>query len=112
MSGITTVVYPITDIATAKALYGALLGVEPETDTPYYVGFSVDGQQIGLDAGGHDHGITGPINYWNVEDIEASITQLVDAGATRQQPATDVGGGKLIATVQDADGNVIGLIQP
>jgi len=28
-----------------------------------------------------------------------------------QQAATDVGGGKLIAVVKDADGNVIGLAQ-
>jgi predicted enzyme related to lactoylglutathione lyase len=37
---------------------------------------------------------------------------LVDAGAETQQEVTDVGGGKLVATVKDADGNVIGLLQP
>ena len=34
-----------------------------------------------------------------------------DAGAEVQQEIKDVGGGKLIASVKDADGNVIGLIQ-
>jgi predicted enzyme related to lactoylglutathione lyase len=33
------------------------------------------------------------------------------AGAQAQQEVKDVGGGKLIASVKDADGNVIGLIQ-
>jgi hypothetical protein len=36
----------------------------------------------------------------------------VDAGAEAQQGVKDVGGGKLIASVKDADGNTIGLLQP
>jgi hypothetical protein len=39
------------------------------------------------------------------EDVDA------DAGAEAQQAIKDVGGGKLIASVKDADGNIIGLIQ-
>jgi predicted enzyme related to lactoylglutathione lyase len=34
-----------------------------------------------------------------------------DAGAETQQAINDVGGGKLIASVKDTDGNIIGLIQ-
>jgi hypothetical protein len=34
------------------------------------------------------------------------------ARAKAEQDAKDVGGGKLTATVKDADGNVIGLLQP
>lgn len=41
----------------------------------------------------------------------AGAPTLVAGGAEVQQPATDVGGGKLIATVKDADGNVLGLAQ-
>ncbi len=33
------------------------------------------------------------------------------AGATVREPAHDVGGGRLVATVTDPDGNVLGLIQ-
>jgi predicted enzyme related to lactoylglutathione lyase len=33
------------------------------------------------------------------------------AGAETLQEISDVGGGKLIATVKDTDGNVIGLLQ-
>ena len=36
---------------------------------------------------------------------------LLDAGAEVRQEVKDVGGGKLIASVRDADGNVTGLIQ-
>ena len=36
---------------------------------------------------------------------------LLDGGAQSQQVVTNVGGWKLIASVTDADGNVIGLLQ-
>ena len=55
--------------------------------------------------------MTGPIAYWPVNDIKESLQQLLDAGAQAQQEVTDVGGGKLIATVKDANGNVLGLMQ-
>jgi predicted enzyme related to lactoylglutathione lyase len=40
-----------------------------------------------------------------------SLGEILDAGAKMQQEINDVGGGKLIASLRDADGNVIGLIQ-
>ncbi len=108
---IRTIIYPVTDLAQAKTLYGTLLGVEPSMDEAYYVGFSVEGQEVGLDPHGRSKGMTGPVAYWHVEDIEASLKRLLDAGAEVQQAISDVGGGKLIASVKDADGNSIGLIQ-
>jgi hypothetical protein len=39
------------------------------------------------------------------------VKALLDAGAEVHQAVKDVGGGKLIASVKDADGNVIGLLQ-
>jgi extradiol dioxygenase family protein len=42
--GLKTIIYPVTDIARAKTLYGKLVGVEPYMDEPYYVGFNVEGQ--------------------------------------------------------------------
>lgn len=110
-AGIRTIIYPVRDLALAKALYQALLGVEPSTDAPYYVGFTIDGQDIGLDPHGHAKGMTGPTCYWHVRDIQQSLQLLLDAGARPEQPIQDVGGGKLIASVWDADSNLIGLIQ-
>jgi hypothetical protein len=46
--GIKTVLVPLSDLATAKAAYAALLGLPPQTDASYYVGFEVAGQHIGL----------------------------------------------------------------
>jgi len=108
--GIRTVIYPVGDIARAKALYAKLLGANPYVDEPYYVGFRVGDQEIGLDP--HDHkGMTGPVGYWHVEDIRKTLQLLLDAGAQAQQEVKDVGGGKLTALVRDADNNVIGLVQ-
>ena len=109
--GISLFVYPVKDIAQAKTLYSKLLGVEPYADEAYYVGFRVGDQEIGLDPNGHKQGMTGPTDYFHVSDIQNSLQALVDAGAHIQQKVTDVGGGKLIATVKDADGNTIGLLQ-
>jgi hypothetical protein len=33
---IKTVLHPVSDLATAKAVYAALLGVPPQTDESYY----------------------------------------------------------------------------
>jgi predicted enzyme related to lactoylglutathione lyase len=109
--GIKAVIYPVKDIARAKMLYSKLLGVEPYMDEPYYVGFRVGDQEIGLDPRGHNQGMTGPVGYWQVDDIKRNLQLLLEAGAQTQQPVKDVGGGKLIASVTDADSNVIGLIQ-
>jgi predicted enzyme related to lactoylglutathione lyase len=109
--GIKTVLHPVTDLQAAKAVYTALLGVPPQTDGPYYVGFDVEGQHIGLVPGGGSQGMTSPVAYWHVPDIEATITAVTAAGATVKEPAHDVGGGRMVATVTDADQNVLGLLQ-
>jgi predicted enzyme related to lactoylglutathione lyase len=109
--GFGVVIYPVSDLAQAKTLYRTLLGVEPYTDEAYYVGFRVGDQEIGLDPHGHRKGMTGPVGYWHVNDIQTSLQLLLAAGAQAQQAVQDVGGGKLIASVKDADGNITGLLQ-
>src|SRR5262245_55782682 len=110
-AGLKTVIYPVTDLAQAKRLFTSLLGTAPMVDDANYVGFSVGDQHVGLLPDGHSSGMTGPVGYWHVDDIAASLKQLLDAGAETQQAISDVGGGRRIASVKDADGNVIGLIQ-
>jgi predicted enzyme related to lactoylglutathione lyase len=109
--GIQTVLHPVSDLTKAKAVYSALLGVQPQTDGPYYVGFEAAGQHIGLVPGGGPQGMTSPVAYWHVPDIEAKLAEVTAAGATLKEPARDVGGGRLVATVTDTDGNVLGLLQ-
>ena len=109
--GIKTVLHPVSDLAAAKAVYTALLGVAPLADAPYYVGFEAEGQHIGLVPGGGPQGMTSPVAYWHVADIEAKLAEVTAAGATVKDPPRDVGGGRLVATFTDPDGNVLGLVQ-
>jgi predicted enzyme related to lactoylglutathione lyase len=109
--GIKTVLHPVSDLEAAKAVYEALLGVPPQSDSSYYVGFEAEGQQIGLVPGGGPQGMTSPVAYWHVADIEAKLAEVTAAGATPKDPVRDVGGGRLVATVTDPDGNILGLLQ-
>jgi catechol 2,3-dioxygenase-like lactoylglutathione lyase family enzyme len=86
--GAKLIICPVSDVAQAKRLYGTLLGVDPYADTPYYIGFRVGDQEIGLDP--HGHRGAGAVPYYGVDDV---------------------GDGKLVASVKDTDGNAIGLVQ-
>ena len=106
--GIKTVLHPVTDVARAKPVYTALLGVEPMADSPYYVGYEAEGQQIGLVP---NSDMASPVAYWHVEDIEAKLAEVIAAGATLKEAPHDVAAGRLVASFTDPDGNVLGLIQ-
>ena len=106
--GIKSVVYPVSDLAKAKAMFSAALNAAPIMDEPYYVGYQVNGLDIGLDPHGHK---SGAVVYYHVDDIKSTLQTLLDAGAQVDQEAKDVGGGRLIAAVKDTDGTLIGLLQ-
>ena len=106
--GIKTIIYPVKDINQAKTLFGKLLEVEPYADQPYYVGFKIGDQDIGLVPNGNNAGMTA---FYHVDDIKNSLQILLDADAEIIQDVKNVGGGRLIASVKDKDGNIIGLVQ-
>ena len=109
--GVKTVLHPVSDLAKAKAVYTALLSVPPQADESYYVGFDAAGQHIGLVPGGGPQGMTSPVAYWHVPDIEAKLAEVTAAGATVKDAPRNVGGSRLVATFTDPDGNVLGLVQ-
>jgi predicted enzyme related to lactoylglutathione lyase len=109
--GIKIVLHPVSDLDAAKPVYTALLGIAPQADSAYYVGYDAAGQHIGLVPGGGPQGMTSPVAYWQVPDIEAKLAEVTAAGATVKEAARAVGGGRLVASFTDADGNVLGLVQ-
>ena len=111
MNTLDNIVYSVGDLAAAKAVHTALLGTEPHTDQPYYVGYNVGGVEIGLTPASPD-GPTGPTAHIRVTDIEAALDDVRKAGATLAGKPRDVGGGTLVATVSAPDGTTLGLIQP
>src|SRR5262249_55759734 len=109
--GAKTLLHPVSNLAAAKPVYAALLGVAPQTDEADYVGFEAAGPHSGRVRGGGPQAMPSPVAYWHVPDIEAKLAEVTAAGATVKEPAHDVGGGRLVATVIDPDGNVLGLLQ-
>jgi predicted enzyme related to lactoylglutathione lyase len=55
--------------------------------------------------------MTGTTAFWHVDDIEASVQAVLDGGGTMQQEINEVGNGRRVAAVIDAEGNVLGFIQ-
>lgn len=110
MNTIHSIIYTVRDLDAAKAIHTALLGTDPHTDQPYYVGYNVNGLEIALRPAGDGETPTGPIANVGVPDIEAALAAAQQAGATLADAPRDVGGG-LVATVTDPDGITLGLIQ-
>lgn len=111
IKNICLLVYPVKDTQVVKALYTKLLGVEPYTDEAHYVGFNVGDLEVGLDANSHQQGITTPIAYIEVTELDSSLRMLLENGGTVHTQIQDVGEGYLAATVKDINGNILGLMQ-
>lgn len=108
--GLRTAIYPVTDLAAAKAWYTALLGQAPHFDQPFYVGFEVGGFELGLlpDA---TPATAGPQPLWGVADADAAWARLIELGAKPLEPVNEVGEGIKVAAVVDPFGNRLGIIE-
>jgi predicted enzyme related to lactoylglutathione lyase len=107
-----TVIYHVADLAAAKEWYTKATGTAPYFDEPFYVGFDINGYELGLDpsmdnisAGNHSE------SYWAVESARAAADKFIALGATLVQDVTNVGGSIHVAIVADPFGNHIGFIQ-
>lgn len=111
--GLRTVIYPVTDIVQAKTWYSTVLGQEPYFDEPFYVGFNIGGFELGLDPNASSAlpGSGGPVAYWGVPDIAATVQRLRELGAGEQSAIQDVGDGIKVATLTDPFGNTFGVIE-
>ena len=111
--GLRTAIYNVGDMDRAKEWYGAVLGIRPYFDEPFYVGFDVGGFELGLqpDEPGAPRTSTGVVAYWGVDDADAAFGRLLELGATGHSGVQDVGDGIRVATVLDPYGNVLGVIE-
>ncbi len=107
-----TALYSAPDLEKAKAWYQEVLGFPPYVDEPYYVGFDVNGSELGLDPDKQDTpgGDAGVVVYWEVEDAQASLQRLLQLGAVKRRDIQEMDGIR-VATVQDPFGNILGIIQ-
>ena len=107
-----TVIYHVDDLLQAKAWYIRVTGKQPYFDEPYYVGFDINGCELGLDP--DTSGVEGgnnAVSFWSVDDLSAVFNTLLSIGAAPVQDITEVGGGIRIATLRDPFGNTFGLIE-
>lgn len=107
-----TVIYHVSDLNAAKEWYSKVTGVQPYFDEPFYVGFDINGCELGLDPsmknilpGNHTE------SFWSVESVKEASEKFVAAGATLVQGVTNVGGPIHVAIVADPFGNHIGFIE-
>ncbi|MVN22680.1 VOC family protein [Mucilaginibacter arboris] len=112
LTKLRSIVYHVDDLNAAKNWYADIFNMQPYFDEPFYVGFDINGSELGLDPDGSAYpGGFNNISYWKVDDIHASFTALKSKGVKINQEITDVGGGMLLGSIADPFGNVIGLIQ-
>ncbi len=106
-----TVVYHVSDLSAAKDWYQQITGIAPYFEQPFYVGFDINGCELGLDpdltniqVGNHS------FVYWSVDDIQVSVEKITLAGGKLIDPIQSVGEGIQVAALEDPWGNAIGLI--
>jgi predicted enzyme related to lactoylglutathione lyase len=113
LRSIRSVIYQVDDLAKAKEFYSAALGREPYFDEPFYVGYLIDGQELGLDPdlSAVRPGPGGAVAYWQVGEITASWQRFTALGGQSIALPHTVGGNIEVAIVADPFGNLVGLIQ-
>jgi predicted enzyme related to lactoylglutathione lyase len=52
----------------------------------------------------------GAVTYWHVDDVEATVSQLLSLGAKEYMPITPRGNGFVTAAVLDPFGNILGVM--
>lgn len=111
IAGLRTAIYKVTDLAAAKEWYTKAFGVPPYFDEPFYVGFEIEGYELGLqpseDATTKGDGV---VAYWAAEDVQSTFDRLISIGAEAHEQPQNVGGDIIVATVKDPWQNAIGLI--
>lgn len=110
LQGLRSAIYPVADLAAAKAWYAKVTGLQPYFDEPFYVGFEVGGFELGLVPEGTP-GTTGVQALWGVASAAEAKARLLSLGATLLQDVMDVGGGIKVGSVQDPFGNRLGFIE-
>ena len=107
-----TIIYHVDDLPNAKKWYTLITGKQPYFDESFYVGFDINGCELGLDPD-----FTGvkkgnqSVAYWAVDSVGDGVAKLIKSGAIVVQPRTNVGGVIYTAILNDPFGNSIGIIE-
>jgi predicted enzyme related to lactoylglutathione lyase/uncharacterized damage-inducible protein DinB len=118
-SGVSTVRLHAADLPAARAWYADLLGAEPPFVRAEYVEWRVGphDHELGIldlrfapgESASHEQG--GSVTYWQVDDVDVALADLLARGATMHEDVRDFGGGYRGAVVIDPFGNALGVMQ-
>lgn len=114
-SGVSTVRLHAADLPAARTWYADLLGAEPYFVRDEYVEWRLGphAHELGiLDlkyAPAHER--AGAVTYWQVEDVDTALADLLARGAAMHEEVRDFGGGYRGAVVIDPFGNTFGVMQ-
>lgn len=111
MHGLRTLKLEARDLDAARKLYTTALGRAPYFDQPFYVGFDVDGFEIGITPAEGEPRVGQTTTYLAVHDVDAEMARWIALGCREHEAPMDVGEGIRVAAVADPFGNVIGFIR-
>src|SRR4051812_24529449 len=119
LRGMATISFFAADHAAAQKWYTDFLGIEPYFVRPGYAEFRLGDYQheLGLiDSKYVPHIDTsaarpsGVVTYWHVDDVPATVENLLSRGATLLEAPQNRGTGFITATVVDPFGNILGIM--
>ena len=108
---------PVSDMDRAMAFYSKVLGLKFDRQSIDGYDMAVivsDGPVFGALAKGDVYvpGKAGPVLYFAVSDIRATLARAVAAGGSELYPVKDIGDNGWVAEFADSEGNRIALSQP
>ncbi len=112
LTGLRTIVYHVTNLEVAKMWYSEMFDIKPYFDESFYVGFDVNGFELGLDPSDTEYTKgNSSITYWKVDDIDKMFAHLAKKKVIVHEEIHSVGEGIRLGSIKDPFGNVIGLIE-
>ena len=125
LRGFATVNFFADDLIAARDWYADLFGIDayfqrPDAENPAYIEFRVGDYEDELGIidrryephhGEYRHDSPGgAVAYWHVDDLEATVKDLLARGATEHEPILERGEGFVTASVVDPFGNILGVM--
>ena len=112
LTGLRTIVYHVASLEVAKMWYAEMFDIKPYFDESFYVGYDINGCELGLDPNGDSYtGGNSSITYWKVDDIDSIFEKFKSKKVVIHEEIHSVGGAIRLGSVKDPFDNIIGLIE-
>jgi methyltransferase (TIGR00027 family) len=105
-----TIIYKAIDLSKARDWYSKILGLRPTLDSPYLVSFSIEDYSLCVvkRPKGQSKNDSGPIVYWEVDNVEEAYQKLLQNGAASSAEIRVAFGSKRASVIDPFD-NILGI---